>query len=396
MSSARPHRTRRDAPLAPPRATAARPAAARAVVRPPEAALRVRPGARYTCVGDGLCCTDAHALGGLSASEARRLGAIDASAVARHPTLGLRVLRTVEGRGCVFLGEAGCSLHTQLGEQAKPSVCRRFPFGLVETPTGQRVTTEHRCPCRTLGPRPPIDHGEAAAALSRGSGGPRADLVAPLTIRLRDDLRVPFARYERIEGELLDRLATCDDPLESLRALGAAPLPPLDGVRWRDVGHLYRSHVDGTSCGEALAWFGDELLRLEGEAVRALRGRPWSPAFDRAEARSPDAAPAAAVLADWAQDALWGLAWVARGALDRALLDVATRLHVAASIVRRLERAGARPDRAAAEALLVVELAGELPLWGSVVQAFVVPARHRAPDKSKKLSSQQESPLKSP
>jgi hypothetical protein len=55
----------------------------------------------------------------------------------------------------------------------------------------------------------------------------------------------------------------------------------------------------------------------------------------------------------------------------RARQDLATRLTVAREIVRLLVRDGVRPDRAAAEAVLISEMAGAAPLWSNVVRAFV-------------------------
>ena len=68
------------------------------------------------------------------------------------------MLNTAADGGCVFLmGDQRCSVHAELGPEAKPEGCRRFPLGLVGTPSGGRITTEHRCPCRTMGDRPDID-----------------------------------------------------------------------------------------------------------------------------------------------------------------------------------------------------------------------------------------------
>src|SRR5258708_5447875 len=124
-----------------------------AKVRP----LLLREGARYACFGDGLCCTDMHALGPLTRSEVVQLRS---HAVERNEHLRAPVLRTAAGR-CVFLEDDGCAIHRAKGEGAKPSSCRGFPYRLIATPQGGRVVTEHRCPCRTLGDRPPIDRADA-------------------------------------------------------------------------------------------------------------------------------------------------------------------------------------------------------------------------------------------
>jgi hypothetical protein len=79
------------------------------------------------------------------------------------------------------------------------------------------------------------------------------------------------------------------------------------------------------------------------------------------------------MIGDWLADEIWGLEWTARGSLLHARLDLASRLAVVQQIARRLTASGIRRDRAAAEAILVGELAGAAPLFQTVVNAFVLP-----------------------
>lgn len=324
--------------------------------------LLVRPGARFRCEGDGLCCSDIHALGPVARPEIARLRAVEGASIARHRRLKLWMVQVSPhphgGQACVFLRPHGCAVYDQ-----RPATCRRFPFGLTATPAGLRVTTDHRCPCRTLGPRPPLDPAVARASLADAAGRLTPDGRAPARIPLSARSRVGFDRYLGVEAPLLAALQASDDPLE---ALGCEPFPPLDGARWRDVAHLLRGYVDGSSGGEALGWFGDVLLTMQGDGTRARRARPWAWSFDRAEARgAPE--PAARVLGDWAADVLWSLDWLDHGSFELARLELATRLAVATEISGRLAAAGLRPDRAAAEAVMMAEMAGALPLWGSVM-----------------------------
>lgn len=300
--------------------------------------LEIRPGARYRCFGDGLCCTDIHAIGPITRAEIRRLGS---ELVMYNPNIRGTVVRPVDGR-CVNLTDEGCRVHA-----GKPGVCRRFPFRLIKLPDRLRVSTEHRCPCRTLGDRPLIDPEDARASI----GSRRTpDLVVPDS----PELRAYLAR----EAEILA------DPLA---AIDVAPFPPLVDVTWIDVAHHYRGKLDGSACGDALAWFGDVVLSLHDQPLRQLRARPWRAAFDRAEARSSLGDPES-ILADWIADELWGLEWIERGPFLDARRDLATRLAVAREVMRRLS--GVRPDRAAAEAVLIAEMAGAAPLFHSVVRAF--------------------------
>ena len=46
--------------------------------------LLVRPGARFDCVGDGLCCSDIHAVGALTDDDCEMLSMISEDAFERH------------------------------------------------------------------------------------------------------------------------------------------------------------------------------------------------------------------------------------------------------------------------------------------------------------------------
>ena len=119
--------------------------------------LLARPGARYTCFGDGLCCTDIHGIGPLTKKEVGEMRRIYRPSAGWNDDHDDYMLNTAADGGCLFLmSDQRCSVHAQLGPEAKPDGCRRFPLGLAATPVGGRITTDHRCPCRTMGDRPEI------------------------------------------------------------------------------------------------------------------------------------------------------------------------------------------------------------------------------------------------
>lgn len=324
--------------------------------------LATRPDARFACFGDGLCCTDIHALGPVSRAERRALPLLPGDALVMHSGIGALVLRTEAGR-CAQLDANGCRIHARGGSEAKPTSCRRFPYGLVATPLGGRITTEHRCPCRTMGERPPIDAGDAEASL-RGPGGRlRADRRIGPRIRLERRRSVSFARYVVHETALLDALRNAEDPLE---ALGVEPFSELDGIRYEDVAHHLRASIDGTRTGTALAFAGDILLAYVEERRIPLRDRPWKDSFDRAEARSTPSDPKA-MLADFMADEIYALRWAERTSLLGARRELATRARVATIVASRLQHAGARGDRAMAEGVMIAEMLGLSGAWMMVV-----------------------------
>jgi len=329
--------------------------------------VAVRRDAVFTCHGDGLCCTDAHLLGPLRPSERALVSAIEPRAVVRLPRQPGHYLATTRAGACVFLeGATGktpplCALHARLGEPAKPRACRRFPFALVRTPLGTRAITDHRCPCRTMGER-------AAVRSEDVPRGPAS--VATGRIALDRSRRVAFATYARDhEAPLLDALLAGGDPVSVL----GAPFPALDGLGWTDVAEHFRAMKDGspvgTASGEALVAFGDTLRHLAQQRRGAppVRARPWAPAFDRAEARTPNAGAPRAMLADFLADELWSLDFALRGTtLAEGRAELATRAAVAQAYAGALVTEGVRSDRAMAEAILVAELAGRSELWAKV------------------------------
>jgi hypothetical protein len=337
--------------------------------------LLARPGARFACAGDGLCCTDIHALGPLGRAEQKAFRALLPGALVRYTEPAFVAIGPNEKRHCPLLAPSGCALHASGGPLAKPNTCRRFPYVLASTPRGGRVSTNHRCPCRTLGERPPLRLDEAAGSLTDRGGRLWADVEVGARVALAAGRRVAFATYEAVEADLFARLTASGDPFD---ALDARPLPPLDGPGWDALGHSLRAEVDGSAAGEAFGWFGDALLQLSGALGATRRARPWEGAFDRAERRAAQPASPSDVFADWIADEVWGLRWTALGPFDTARAELVTRYAVGRRIARALDARGVRPDRAAAEAVMVVELVGSSSLWADVVGSIRRAARREA------------------
>jgi hypothetical protein len=299
-------------------------------------------------------------------------------------------LQPVDGH-CLFLEEEQrCGLHARHGAEAKPIGCRRFPYGLVSTPLGGRVTTEHRCTCRTLGERPPLDLADAEASLRDRAGRLEIDQEVPSRIALGAGKRVPFAAYAALEAGMIARL-NAGEAAEAV--LAARPLPVLDEGGWASIAVEHIETNDGSAGGEAFAWFGDALLELAAGHTPPQRPRPWQAAFERALRRGGPAQSAEQVYNDWIADELWGFRWLPWGPFDVARAELATRLAVARLIQRRVQRADVREDQAAAEAVMICELISEGNQWPDAVstiatdpspaQALSVPS---APEMAARLS----------
>lgn len=111
------------------------------------------PESRFTCHGSGQCCRT-YALGPLDEEDVRRLEALDLAG--RFPEAGpgpyvrrndqdAIYLERREER-CVFLQpDALCGIHARFGSEAKPKVCRSYPWNAQLTIAGLRISDQSEC-----------------------------------------------------------------------------------------------------------------------------------------------------------------------------------------------------------------------------------------------------------
>jgi hypothetical protein len=329
--------------------------------------LLVRPGAVFRCAGNGLCCTDIHELGLLTRSEVRDLRQRNKLSVVYSEEIAGHALRPIDHR-CLYLQKDElCGLHARHGAASKPCGCRRFPYGLVTTPYGGRITTEHRCPCRTLGPRPAISLEDADRSLRDRAGRLEVDRDAPLRVELKSGQRVPFAAYAALEAQLIERLNRGE---RAEQVLAAKPLPELARGGWPSIALEHIETLDSTAGGVAFAWFGDALLQLATGHKPPKRPRPWRLAFERAVASMEAPQEPEAIFNDWLADEIWMFRWVDWGPFDVGRAELATRLRMARLIQKRIMRLGVRADQAAAEAVMICELSSNGLEWPEAVSGI--------------------------
>lgn len=337
--------------------------------------LLARPGATLTCRGDGLCCTDIHQLGPVTRSERIALEAHAPGSTARIAGLVLlRLSDEVRPGGCHFLdADMGCRIHTH---DARPRTCHRFPYLLTRTPDGLRVGTDHRCPCRTLGDRAPLDVARAEEALVDRRGRASTDRVVEGRIAIAPRRHVGWKRYRAIEDALLAALAGASASRSVESILEVEPFPAIDVGTWEQIGVDLAQESRASRWGECFRMFGRTLAWLHcppDERPRRLRFAPrlWAESFDRAERRTRfDAAQAHDVIermyADFVADFVWGLEWTYVCDMTQLRLELASRLAVARTFARALVVDGARPDRACAESIAMIEVVGVSPAWMSI------------------------------
>jgi len=331
--------------------------------------LLARPGANFTCFSDGLCCTNIHALGPLTRSEAKDMKKLAIASVEFNEDAEGMCMAASQNGSCYFIKDGKCGVHAKYGPEAKPTGCRRFPYGLVSTPDGGRVTTEHRCSCRNLGERPPLDLEDAEASLRDRAGRLEVDQEVPERIPLSSRKKVSWAQYRLLEDAIFARLSAGELAED---VLDAPALPPLVESEWPVYAAEYFGMVDDTAGGVALGRFGDALLYLSAGHTPPHRGRPWAASFEKAIARSAQPMDPEDIYNDWIADEIWMFRWLEWGAMDRGRAEMATRLKVARTLQQWLQDEGVRADQATAEAIMCVELATVSTEWPRAVEDMIL------------------------
>lgn len=103
---------------------------------------------------------------------------------------------------CVFLtGADRCGIHERLGYEAKPQVCREFPYQFVETPDGIGVGLSFACTAVLHQRGAPLAQ-QGAEVQSIVAGSARVAMV-PDPIVLYSGVDIAWARYRVIEEALL-------------------------------------------------------------------------------------------------------------------------------------------------------------------------------------------------
>ncbi|MEZ4287183.1 MAG: hypothetical protein R3A47_03360 [Polyangiales bacterium] len=324
-----------------------------------------RKGARFYCYGDGFCCSDIHSLGPLDEPEQAVIALISPDAMQKSAD-GEFSLAMSESGSCVFLTDSGCAIHAALGAAAKPSACRRFPMGLIKTPTHARLTTEHRCPCRTYGDRPLVDIASLIAAVQSEEGELLFDHQVGSVIAIDADRTLPFEEYEAIESELIEQLLK-GSGFRSI--LQAEPFPNRSGQSWVGISHaLVNVYADGTRLDAALKWMGAAIAFLVEREPRQSIPRPWANAFRRTSEREDDSLSPGHAFGDWIADKLWAMHWTRLGSLRRARVQWSTELAIARRIAAWLMEDGMAEKLAIAEAICIVDVGSLSSAWDEICE----------------------------
>lgn len=405
----------------------ARAAAARAERRARRTVLpvaRALPGARFDCHACGYCCSNGQNFGPIPVAERDRILAHDWSGEIEgdlfYEVGGRIYLDRREGR-CVFLtAQNRCRVHERLGVEAKPTICRLFPFAVARTPEGTLVSIRHECKSlalsRASGTLVAGAQAEAAARLL-GEGIDEPIRIGAL-VQWTSDIVAPYETAAALREAALAALERpgrgADDGQRAVRDIVLGCLTRLGGrpgeAEIAAAQAFARERAGGASAGapdgvpeparaagrEALASILSEMadaaarnyffLKSEGKegatrialqedailtwlTLLARAGGRGAPPFDHERLAAIDATPGDPIFRDAARQEIFGWQVAARQPLAIGYALLALRYIVAKWAARR--RAAAREAAAIAEAD-----AHEGLLLAT--RALAAPAAHRA------------------
>jgi hypothetical protein len=253
----------------------------------------------------------------------------------------------------------------------KPTPCIQFPYALTATPAGGRISTQHRCTCRTLGPLPLVTAEDARPNLLDSNGELKPEHAVLDEVAWSGIESLSFADYAAREAALISALI---EGKGLMTVLEAQPFPKLEGITWSAVVDELLEFHGPSRAGAAARWFGSAIGFLVDRREPTALDRPWADSFEQAGARVVDPVSPNRVFGDWLADEVWSMRWSRFGSLARARVELATRLAIARRIAGWLDISTPKQDNiSAAEAVMIVDVIGTTDIWEKAQEAIPEP-----------------------
>lgn len=155
------------------------------------------PSVAFACGSCTYCCDQPWR----TLIEPEKARALDGHDFGKYPQLrgekfyhaaddpqGRFALAKGEGNKCLFLDSDGlCIIHKEMGPEAKPHMCRQFPFLPARTWTEDRVSANFGCPSIQNHNGPPLaaQAADVAALVPLGRAEPNPDAPTPLDVMIK-------------------------------------------------------------------------------------------------------------------------------------------------------------------------------------------------------------------
>lgn len=249
-------------------------------------------GVVFTCQRSGACCRNDWLIG-VDEAAYRRLRAVDWAG--HEPPLppgepfrplpfalagGERMTfaRRPDG-ACVFLdGDARCSIHRRWGAEAKPQVCREFPYSFVDTPDGVAVGLSFACTAVRGHHGLPL--GVQEAEIRQVLDGSTRMRALPDPLVLFGALDVDWPQYRAIETALLALIGHDEAPLPTALLAGSMLIGLCVGLAQLEA----RARREGRAPTETLL---GGLAQLEAEHYRRVLAVAARARYPRRPALTP-------------------------------------------------------------------------------------------------------------
>ena len=214
------------------------------------------------------------------------------------------------------------------------------------------------------------------AVTQRGKLAPVARVGRKVPIAAGETL--PFAAYREQERALMTAVERAASVAEIRLALHPVSFPPLQKGSWPALARQLRGLSGQTRLEHVMRLLASAILaHCEPEADGATRRPgaappPWRDAFERGTARSTAVQEPLTMLVDFVLDQIWAMHWIDEFPFANFRAELATRVQLFETVHAWLVADGLRPDQAAAEAILVIELGGGTDWWQDIAREVML------------------------
>lgn len=303
--------------------------------------IHLPPDQNFTCTDCAKCCVTPWRVK-VTSENAESIATTDAyKRLEREGFVPLpvsdgqhRIGRKEDGV-CQFLRDdrSGCHIHAEAGAAAKPSVCRLYPFVLINTPDGYFVSLAFSCPAVLAGVGAPVEKQLASLSeVVKDSTYFGDDTVSPdKKVTVTENFQTSWSDYLKLEQHIVSNIGKHDPVTDLLRVTCnlVCPEPRISHLILQEAVRVFPTFAANTisvieepESPEARVEFASQIL--EGSTKSVLLDFEL-PVF---EMRKPPSLTTSEILQRYIRNLIWGKRLVSGPTLAARLLMLATTLSI--------------------------------------------------------------------